>query len=137
MPETTFPKPVAEIVATLAEIFRHQRRTEVVELLENAQARFDEINFDSWTGGRTTWALRLEVPVPIFASLGEHVGAVEKEIATRLSYLERLHPNDPIGEVSITPITAGVQALGQRMAPSEAEVRRLWPEGRFRLFLSH
>jgi hypothetical protein len=137
VPSTGFPKPVSEVIATLADIFRHQGRAEILELLENAHAHFDEINYDNWNGGTYIWALRLEVPVPIFAALEPRLAAIEKEIAGKLSYFERLYPNDQVGEVTITPITPGASVLGQRMAPSELEVRRLWPDGRFHLFLSH
>ena len=125
-------------MATLADIFRHQGRGEILELLENAHARFDETEYDNWNGGTYTWALRLEVPVPLFAALEPNLEAVEKEVGSKLSYLNRLYPNDHVGEVTITPIAPGRESvLGQRMAPSELDVRRLWPEGRFRLFLSH
>jgi len=137
MPSAGYPKPVGEVIATLADIFRHQGRGEILELIENAHARFDEINYDNWNGGTYTWALRLEVPVPLYATVEPRLKTVEKKIFTKLSYLDRLHPNDPVGEVTVTPVTPGASALGQRMAPSEIEVRRLWPDGRFRLFLSH
>jgi hypothetical protein len=137
MREPGFPKPVAEIVATLADLFRHKHRNELVELLESSSTRFDEINFDNWNGGTTTWALRLETPVPVFASIEPRIPAIEKEIASKLSYLGRLFPNDPIGEVTIFPIAPGATVIGQRIAPAELDVRRLWPQGRFRLFLSH
>ena len=137
MSSTGYPKLTSEVIATLAEIFRHQGRTEVLELIENAHARFEEINYDNWNGGTSTWALRLEVPVPLYASVESRLTAVEKEIRAKLSYLERLHPSDPIGEVTVTPIDPGASALGQRIAQSEIEVRRVWPVGRFRLFLSH
>ncbi len=73
----------------------------------------------------------------LYATLEPRLAAIEKEIGSKLTYIERLHPNDQIGEVTITPIAPGASVLGQRMAPSEIEVRRLWPQGRFRLFLSH
>jgi hypothetical protein len=137
MPNAIFPVPVSEVIVTLADIFRHQRRGELLELIENAHAHFDETNFDNWNGGTYTWALRLEVPVPLYASVESRLAAIEKEIGAKLSYIERLHPNDQVGEVTVTPITPGASMLGQRMAPSETEVRRLWPDGHFRLFLSH
>jgi hypothetical protein len=137
MREGGFPKPVAEVVATVADIFRHQRQTEVVELLENAHAWFDNTYYDNWNGGTYTWALRLEVPVCLFASIQPRLSEIEKTIADTLGYLSRLFPNDNLNEVTICPITPGAAIVGQRMAPSESEVRRLWPEDRFRLFLSH
>ena len=128
---------MSEVLATLADICRQQGRGEILELLENAHARFDEINYDNWNGGTSTWALRLEVPVPLYAAVEPRLTTVEKEILVKLRYLDRLYPNDPVGEVTVTPINPAASALGQRMAPSEIEVRRLWPEGRFRIFLSH
>jgi hypothetical protein len=137
MPKAAFPKPAAEIVATLADIFRHQRRTEIVEMLENCHAWFDNTEYDNWNGGTYTWALRLEVPVPIFVSVEPRLTKIEEEIKGKLVYFTRSYPNDNLSEVTILPIVPGSSLVGQRIAPSEIEVRRLWPEGRFRLFLSH
>jgi len=137
VPNASFPKSVSEVMATLADIFRHQGRSEILELIESAHAHFDETNYDNWNGGTYTWALRLEIPVPLYATLDPRLASIEKEITTKLGYIERLYPNDHVGEVTITPIAPGASVLGQRMAPSEIEVRRLWPQGRFRLFLSH
>jgi hypothetical protein len=137
MSEPSFPKPVAEVVATLTDIFRHQGENVYVQLLENSSAHFDAVNYDNWNGGTTTWALRLETPVSIFASVEPHLSLIENAIAKKLSHFDRLHPNDPIGEVTISPIAPGATAVGQRIAPSEVEVGRLWPEGHFRLFVSH
>lgn len=136
MSQTGFPTPVAEVVTTLAEIFRHQRRTEVVELLESAHAWFDNTNCDNLNGGTYTWTLRLEVPVPLFASVESRLPKFEKEISEKLPHFSKSFTNDFLDAATISPITGGV-AVGQRIAPSEAEVHRLWPEGRFRLFSSH
>jgi hypothetical protein len=137
MSEAGFPRPVAEVMATLAEIFRHQSQTEVVELLENSRAWFENTDYDKWNGGTYTWALRLEVPAPLFASAEPHLPKIEKEIGEKLAYISRPYPNDPLSEVTVSPINSGASAAGQRIAPSEIEVRHLWPDRRFRLFLSH
>jgi len=137
MPESTFPKPVGEVVATLVELFRHQERREVVEILENAHAYFEETNFDNLNGGTYSWGLRLEVPVHIFASIEPRLSNIEKEVGSKLSHLDRQYANHHFDGVIISPIAPGTSPLGQRIAPSELEVRRLWSNGRFRLFLSH
>jgi len=137
MSDTGFPKPVGEVIGTIADIFRHQGKNEILEILESAHARIDEIDYDNWNGGTYIWALRLEVPVSLFAMLDPRLTSIEKEIEAKVRYIERLYPNDPIREVTITPIAPGSTALGSRMAPSELEVRRLWPDGRIRVFLSH
>lgn len=137
MSEAGFPKPVAEVVATLAEIFRHQRRAEVVELLENSHAWFDNTHYDPFNGGNYTWALRLEVPVSIFASVESRLVKIEKEISEKLGYFSRQYPNEHLNEVTFAPVVPGTSAVGQRITPSDLEVRGLWPDGRFRLFLTH
>jgi hypothetical protein len=137
MNEATYPKPVSDVVSTVAEICRHQRKLEIVELLEGAHARFDQVNYDNWNGGTFTWALRLEVPIGIFGAVQSRLGEIEKDILGKLDYLARQYPNHLLNEVTISPTAVGAPALGSRLAPSELEVRQIWPEGRFRLFLSH
>jgi hypothetical protein len=138
VPERSYPTPIGEVMSTLAELTRLQGRSEIVDVVTNANAYFDEINYDNWNGGTSTWALRLEVSLPIFASAEPRLAQLEKEILGKLDYLDRLHPNDPIAEVSITPAAPGTAASGRRMAPSHVEVNRVWStEWRFRLFLSH
>ena len=133
----SFPQPVVEVVATLVDIFRHQGKNELSELIENAHAYFDAVEYDNWNGGTTTWLLRLEVPVPIFASIEQRLQDTEKEIGVKLTYLNRLNFNDPINGVTITPIAPGATKLGHRLTPSDVEIRRIGPENQFRLFLSH
>lgn len=137
MPEAAFPKPVGEVVATLAEIFRHQRRSEIVELLESANASIELINYDNWNGGTYTWILRLDVPVPLFASVEPQLEAVEKEIGAKLTYLSRMYSNDNLDTVTITPLSSAAGAASTRFVPSDLDVQRIWPSGFFRLFLSH
>ena len=137
MSEPSFPQPVNTVVATLVDIFRHQGRTEVVDLLISAHAYFDLTDSDNWNGGTYTWALRLEVPLIVFASIEPRLSRIEKEIIAKLAHFTRQYANEHFGEVTILPITAGAVPLGQRMATSDAEVRHLWADDRFRLFLSH
>jgi hypothetical protein len=137
MSDPIFPKPAAEVVATLAGIFRHQGKMEVVEILENAHAWFDNTDYDNWNAGTYIWALRLEVPVPLFALVETRLPKIENEITDRLKYFSRLDSNHHLKEATISPSTPGAAVVGQRIAPADSEVRRLWPDNRFRLFLSH
>ena len=136
MPDETPPLPVGEVVTTLEELYRHQNRPEIAEVLERSHARLDLADYDNWNGGTYTWALRLEVPVPV-RDCGAPTGRRRSGYRQKLESLSRQYPNDYFGEVTITPIAAGVAPLGQRLPPADAEVRHLWREGQFRLFLSH
>lgn len=137
MTENSYPKPIADVVAILTDICRHQNRIALVELLESSHAHFDAMEYDNWNGGTTTWALRLEVPTILFASVQMSLPEIEKEIIQKLSFLDRLYPNDRLGEVTITPLTSNEIVLAHRMTPPDIDVRHLWRDGYVRLFLSH
>lgn len=92
MAEESFPKSVSDVMVTLTDICRHQKRMELVELLEHAHAYFEIINYDNWNGGTTTWAFRLEIPVVLFASVQRRLEDIEKELGQKLNYLDRLYP---------------------------------------------
>jgi len=137
MPNADYPKSPSEVVETLAEIFREHGRRDILEILENVHAQFDFISYDNWNGGTSNWALRLQLAAPLFATYEPTIGSIESEIFSKVSYLNRLNPNNPVHEVTLTPIASGKLARGERMATSTTEASRLWPAGRFRLFLSH
>lgn len=137
MSDDGFPRPVSEVVATITDLFRQQNRRDVVELLETAQARFDQTDYDNWNGGTYTWALRLEVPTQVFASVEHRLEAIEKDISAKLRHFHRTLPDHNLGEVSIVPSADAAVLRSTRLTPTSHEVSRLWKVGRFRLFLSH
>jgi hypothetical protein len=135
--EATFPRPVCEITATLIDLYRHQNQPEVAELIASANAYLEVTDFDNWNGGTRTWALRLDVPVPLFASVYPRLSEIETSITERLRYLARLCPNDPIGDVTVSPLAPGVVRATPQLVPSESDVSHIWRDRPFRLFLSH
>ena len=44
MGQSTYPKAIDEVLSALIEIFRHQRKSDITELLTNSHAQYDEIN---------------------------------------------------------------------------------------------
>lgn len=137
MSESLYPESVERVVATIADICREQKRSEIVALLEQARAHFDVIDCDNWNGGTTTWALRLEAPAEVFASIDANVDKLEGEILRKIKFLCRLYPNDPLGEVTITPLLSSGSSNEPNTATSFNDERRLWADASCRLFLSH
>jgi hypothetical protein len=137
VPNAALPKPVDDVVSTLAELFRHQGRIELAELFQDANVSLDQIDYDNWNGGTYTWALRIELPIPRFASIEPRLNAVEKEIEQKLAHFDRLYPNDHLNTVSISPLSSSAAASSSRGVPSDLDVKRIWPAGLFRLFLTH
>lgn len=137
MAENGFPKAVEDVVATLVDIYRHQGNSEIVEILESASARFELTDFDNWNGGTSTYALMLDIPVPLFASAESKLEEIEKGICSKLAAICRDLSNDHIGSVTITPLTSKSTSIGPKPKPADGEVRHIWKDGFFRLFLSH
>lgn len=132
-----FPKTVEDVVATLADIYRHQGQHDILEILESASARIVETNYDNWNGGTYTYTLMLDVPVSVFAAVEPKLSEVEKSISLKLGVICRNLGNDHLDSVTVTPLTSKSTSLGPRAKPADIEVKHLWTDGFFRLFLSH
>ena len=137
MNDHEYPIPVRKLIKTLSEICRHQDKGDLLEILENAHPRFEEIDYDNWNGGTYTYRLQLDLPVAVFANHQTKIESLEKEILDQVGSIDRCHSNDSIGEVLIAPTTDDSNVYGSKFAPSQAETKHLWKAGHFRLFLSH
>lgn len=137
MANAGFPKPVEDVVATLTDIYRLQAESGIVELLECASARIEETNYDNWNGGTYTYTLMLDVPVSVFAGVEPKLSAIEKSISSKLGIICRNLSNHHLDSVTITPLTSKSASVGPKAKPADTEVKHLWTEGFFRLFLSH
>ncbi|MCE9609935.1 MAG: toll/interleukin-1 receptor domain-containing protein [Chthoniobacter sp.] len=137
MAQNGFPKSVEDVVATLADLFRHQGQSDVVDLLESASARIEETNYDNWNGGTYTYELMLDVPVPVFAAIEPKLAEIEKAISAKLAAISRGYSNDHLESITITPLTSKSASIGPKAKPPDSETKHLWIVGFFRLFLSH
>lgn len=121
----------------MTELCHHQDRTDLVEVLEHSHPELLETEYDNWNGGTYYYRLQLGLATGRFASLQSNIDHFEKEILALVKIIDRPYENDHISEVMITPLTEEETVYGQKLAPSEAETKRLWKEGHFRLFISH
>lgn len=137
MAKNGFPKSVEDVVATLSDIYRHQNQLDIVELLESASARIEQTDYDNWNGGTYTYGLMLDIPVAVFASVEPKLTEIEKSISSKLSIICRSLGNDHLDSVTITPLTSKSASVGPKVKPADADVKHLWTDGFFRLFLSH
>lgn len=137
MAENGFPKTVDDVVTTLVEIYRYQGRSDIVELLENSNARIEQTEYDNWNGGTYIYALMLEVPVVIFATIEPKLSEIENGISSMLAIICRDLTNDHLNSVNITPSVSKLSRTSHKAKLAETEVKHIWKESFFRLFLSH
>lgn len=137
MSEQDYPMPVRQAVKTLTEMCKYQNRKDLVEILENAHAKYVLIDYDNWNGGTSTYRLHLGLATSVFAVHQPKIEIFEKEILERVASFDKAYDNDHINEVMITPQSEESAVYGNRVAPSEIETKHIWAEGYFKLFLSH
>lgn len=131
----TYPVPAQEIVEVLTELCRQEKKLVQVELLSIANSRFEKIGYDNWNGGTTSWALRLYVPVVQFATINLSRGEIEKDLLAKLGYLDSIHPNDPIGCVTVLPLPNNHVFFQQPSVVDQSA--RIWHGQYLRILISH
>lgn len=122
-------------MATLAELFRHQRNFVLSNLLDNAKPRIVESGYDGIDGGQYYFTLHLDLPLKIFAPIQNEIQKSEEWIANTLSAVLRDTGNLHLSSVTISPMLEQPTQTGQQVAPVDYE--HLWEKGMLRLFLSH
>jgi hypothetical protein len=66
MADKPFPIVAVQIAATLAEVFRHQNKADLVEVLEHGKVRIEQTDYDGWDNGTDIYILFIELPVKLF-----------------------------------------------------------------------
>lgn len=118
-------------------MFRVQGQPEIVELLESANARIEQTDDDNYNGGTYTYILQLDIPVPVFAGVEPRLQEIEKAISSKLVLISQNMSNIYLNCVTIAPLTSKSTSVGPKAKPTSADVKHIWKEGFFRLFLSH
>jgi hypothetical protein len=133
---TSFPLDADDVVHTLFELCRLQGATDLVRVLRNAEASIEETDYDNWRGGTYFYTLYLRVPVSVYAALEGKIPEIEKALSEKAQGLGRSTPDRVLNTVVVTPAITRRTVPGSERVP-DADTRRLWTEGRFRVFLSH
>jgi hypothetical protein len=130
-----FTKDLRPLMATLAELAERSGDTMEREVLNVAEAKLEEPEYDNWNGGTYYYTLKLVVPVSVFARLGDSVNELEEQLATRIGQINRGSDHHRITAVVIQPGQVSVVRKGS--APVDVGPLTFWTPGQFKLFLSH
>lgn len=136
MSRNIFPDEPAAVLGVLLDLFRHQNQAGFVRVLENSSAAIEQTEYDNLDGGTYIYTLTLKLPIKLFASIESMVQELENGILEKCKAVFRDTGNQHLAAVVIVPDTA----IAKAKAPHEAredDVRRIWHERPFRLFLSH
>ena len=130
-----FPYDAQTVADTLTDLYRHQGKSDLVELLESATPEIHFDNYDNWNGGQYYHSLQLSIPRRVFAQIEARLEAIQKSIGSKLA---TVFPNTDPHFLSGVVIAPQVAARGHHQAtvPTDA-VARIWGDNKVRIFLSH
>jgi len=131
-----YPHDAETVVETLADLYRHQAKSDLVALLESATAEICFEDYDNWNGGQYYHSLHLSIPRKVFAHIEDRIEAIQKSVGSKLTTVFQKTEPHFLTSVVITPQIAARGRQTSPPAPSDA-VERIWGSGRIRVFLSH
>jgi len=101
----------------------------VRSVLAEAVGELNEIGYDNWNGGTTTYSLTLRLPDAAYLEVQDNLEECEEQILERVKRLLRAETNDFVEQVLIQPIWDGP------LHPTSDS--KYWLPSHFRLFISH
>jgi TIR domain len=128
-----YPITVETLILTMDELFSHQGKDSLAELLRHSDASIDWEHHDEWQGGTDYYTLNLRIPVAAFVGIEATRDAVENLLLQKVEIVTRQFERDKIGKLVIVPD----RRLATKRAVPPVATKRIWGEGGFRLFLSH
>jgi hypothetical protein len=136
MSTSQFPISVSDFVNSLQALLYHQNDPEAAKLLAVASTTIEYEDYDNWDGGTHSWSLRLFFSIEVFAGIESKVVTLEKRILEKAQSLLRGYTSHFLGRVILAPQL--IAAFGVRArVPSDQEVKHIWGDAFFRMFLSH
>ena len=139
------PKGIDRYLAALNELYKQQGRTQLQEIIVNADVRVhEEWSRDNWDGGTYGHALYLAIPQPIYLSCVDQKDDLQNQIKADLNNIhnvQREFVEEVFLEMQPTEdrdwrMDSGLRRSRTRTVVPETE-QRLWGDLGFRLFLSH
>lgn len=126
---------IGKLLSAQADVFDLHGNSDIAEMIRSAELELNEIEYDSWNGGTTGYALVLEVPLQSFVALINGPEQTETILHTAMQRLTRPYPNEYIKEVIISPLPAADGS--DRASRSITVPPSFWKPDHFKLFISH
>jgi len=132
-------------LAALSKLYKRDQKTELLEVLVNAQVGIHEQwDYDNWDGGQHGHALFFSIPEDIYVGLIDDRDRLQNSIRSDINKLHNVQ-NEHISQVFIEMQTgegrdwrreSGVLHFDRRVVMPDA-ARRIWGDSGYRVFLSH
>ena len=145
-PKNRLPQEIDRYLAALSKFYAQEGKRSLQELIVNATVRVHE-EWESGTDFGESWtqhALYLMLPDAVFLRIVKQKDKLREQIKTDLNNLHNVR-GESIGPVFLEMDAPAGQTdwrsesglLATKRDVPKSAVKRLWPEGSFRVFMSH
>jgi nucleoside 2-deoxyribosyltransferase len=139
------PPQIERLLASLSKLYAQDGERELQELIVNAQVRIhEEWTYDNLDGGTFGHALYLTVPDSLFLRVAKKRDKIQRRIRDDLDSLHHVQ-QEHFAAVFLEMdapadadwrLESGLSLTTNRVV-GKAAAKRIWEDGRFRVFLSH
>jgi hypothetical protein len=136
MSEPKFPVPVEQIAQTLITLMKSKKWDRYVWILEGSTPSMAYLGSSNYGDYHDRWQLQFEVPIERFATIEEELKTIEPELLEKVAKVTRgIRWNDIEAVILAPQFIAPIAKVAP--PPPDADVERIYGQGKFRLFISH
>jgi len=136
MSEPNFPVPVEHVAQTLIALMKNQKCDLYVSIIEGSTPSIVYLGSSNYGEYHDRWQLQFEVPIDRFASIEGELPTIEPQLLEKVAKVARGLQGHHIEAVVLTPQFIEPIAM-IAPPPPDADVERIYGQGKFRLFISH
>lgn len=136
MTAPNFPVPVEQVAQTLIALMKKQKWDRYVWIIEGSTPSIVYLGSSTYGEYHDNWQLQFEVPIDRYAEIEEEMQDIEGTLLEKVTHIARGLNGHQIESIVLTPqFIAPIAEVAP--PPPDADVERIYGQGKFRLFISH
>lgn len=136
MTQMNFPVAVEQVAQTLIALMKNQKWDRYVWILEGSTPSIVYLGASNYGEYHDRWQLQFEVPIDRFATIEGELQTIEPELLEKVAKVTRGLQGHHVESVVLAPqLIAPIAKFAP--PPPDADVERIYGQGKFRLFISH
>lgn len=136
MKQMNFPVAVEQVAQTLIALMKNQKWDRYVWIIEGSTPSIVYLGSSNYGEYHDRWQLQFEVPIERYATIEGELQTIEPELLEKVAKVTRGLQGHHVESVVLTPqFIAPIAKVAP--PPPDADVERIYGQGKFRLFISH
>jgi len=94
---------IRAVVFTVTEILKADKLDELTDILNNAQFRSEQTDYDGWNGGTYAYTLYLMIDIGTFVKIRDRIQTIESALLEKFNVATRHIENEGFSHIAIVP----------------------------------